>query len=340
MKNLIDDYGLIIVIIVVAFLGIILFSVHQVPSLELSGGIVVIISAMFGVLLTVAITRALLTRQSQIEKEQKENAKKFEKKLETYEIFLKTLLEIVKKGGVLTEVDTKELVFQIALVRMHTKSEQVVELLEDIGRIVDKMSDFNEIPDLSIHIMTMIENLQKELYTQAEIGERVDQEKIKDVVKKLTTSLADATELDIDSIESSQDLELLTQNFEKDLQKRLQERLQTSDYIYSQEGKGTPNFHITKKEWRGVKVVLLCRNNKLHLSVQGADESSYRNMYMALRRKFGGSFNKWLWIVRLKTYANWPGTDKDIVEEKVLSYICPRLIGSVNFVDEYFKELH
>ena len=53
------------------------------------------------------------------------DTKKFEEKLKTFKEFLNTLCNIIKQGDNVCEQDIKELIFQIALVRMHTKGEHI-----------------------------------------------------------------------------------------------------------------------------------------------------------------------------------------------------------------------
>ena len=188
--------GLILVICYI----VLIISESQKPTIFLSSGIVAIISAILGVLLTVSVTSILLKKQSEAQKElldkqsekeeiKERNVKVFEKKQEIYHTFLGKFQEIIQDGeikiGVRKEDGTidletdelKDLIFQLAYIQMHADTDKIKTILIHIAEITQTLNDFKEkreedknkgleefYTDLSIKLFKIVAVLKADLY--------------------------------------------------------------------------------------------------------------------------------------------------------------------------------
>jgi hypothetical protein len=385
-KNSVQLKDIVITLIVVIFACtvIIFLSIYPIPSVALSGAIIVIISAFTGGWITIVVTRLLLSQQQKAQKElidtqtahehKKElDTKKFEEKLKTYQKFLETLCEIIKKESKVSKQDIKELIFQIAMVRMHTTNgEHVNALFEAISKIVENInnkivesSNKSNLTKLTEHILDVIKILQQELYTKDEIGD-LDSKKFEDSLDiltnyidwiEITDSKSDSdgipyepenniekgdkkTITDNINTENIENIETITKRFEEALKERLQNELKApyNNVEYSLKGKETPGFIVRSKEW-GNDDFCICLTYddpaEVYISIHGAKDNDYKDMYLHIRRILGGRFNKGNWFMCLEEpYNQWVYTDKgreifSNLDEKMMTYICDLFIKSI-----------
>jgi hypothetical protein len=171
-------------------------SESQKPTVFLSSGIVAIVSAVLGVLLTVTVTSILLKKQSNAEMQKDIDVIVFEKKQKVYHSFLNELKKIIQDGEIKiwtkredgsadTTVDElKDLIFQLGYLKMHTADKTINTVLEGITEIIQQMNKFkgsddqqNDLADfytsLSDELFKIIDCLKTDLYPQSnniEIG--------------------------------------------------------------------------------------------------------------------------------------------------------------------------
>jgi len=188
--------GLILIICYI----VLIISESQKPTIFLSSGIVAIISAILGVLLTVSVTSILLKKQSEAQKElldkqsekeeiKERNVKVFEKKQEIYHKFLGKLQEIIQDGEIKIGVrkedgkidletdELKDLIFQLAYIQMHADTDKIKTILGYVADITKTLNEFKEKPeevknkvleeyytDLSIKLFKIVAVLKADLY--------------------------------------------------------------------------------------------------------------------------------------------------------------------------------
>jgi len=357
-KNL-KFYGILILISVGFIVTPIIFRVFEIEILPSQ-----FVGALFGVFITAIVTAFLLRGQTEGEAKKEIDTKKFEEKLKTYQKFLEKLCEIVKQDGSVSEKDIKDLIFQISLVRMHTKGKQVKGLFEAISKIIsninskqlvesDKNDEADSIAELAKHILSVIEILQEELYTKEEIGE-LNTEDIKEIensIKNLSEDIVGRMENKVDFDVIPQDklkdinVEDVTKRFEKALEEKLQISLkEIKNLEYMRKGEKSPNFFIKNpKDWGDEFHVHLTYGEKLLLCIKGANENDYRALYLSFRRQLGGYFNRVHWYLPIEEpYTKWIFTDEGRelycnLDEKMLSYICELITKSVKCFDDYRK---
>jgi hypothetical protein len=155
--------------------------------------------ALIGVVITAIITVLLLQGQTSNEEQKEKNMKIFEKKQEVYHNFLAELKKIIQDNKIsihsineeedYNSVDElKDLIFQLGLLKLHTKEENVKKVFESVGKIIqmfdsddykpkkenkdDKNSELDKMTkyynDLNTHLFSIINVLKKDLYDISE----------------------------------------------------------------------------------------------------------------------------------------------------------------------------
>lgn len=208
MKKFIKENGTVLfVCLFVLFttcFAVVLFSESQVPTPFASSGIVAFISALIGVILTVVVTNILLKRQSEDSEQKEKNMKIFEKKQDVYHGFLDQFKSIINDGKItitsfeenkMAEDDElKDLIFQIAYLRLHTDEKNVNEVFSKIVAIIRAMNDFewskpeekrkmltSYYAELSKNIFEITLILKSDLYDKKDKHE-IDKQKIIDLL--------------------------------------------------------------------------------------------------------------------------------------------------------------
>jgi hypothetical protein len=185
--------GAIIVLFVICF-ALLYVAEAQVPTIFTNNGIVAIISAIIGVLLTVFVTSILLKQQSETEQEKDKSLIVFEKRQEIYHAFLENLKSIIQGGEIRIGVkqsdgtidrnidDLKDLVFQLCYLQMHTSKETIDKVLDKLADIIGYLNDYyysteekdkqKKMPEfyssLSNALFEIVSILKKDLYGKDE----------------------------------------------------------------------------------------------------------------------------------------------------------------------------
>ncbi|MDR1717236.1 MAG: hypothetical protein LBS20_15490 [Prevotella sp.] len=165
--------------------ALLLIPESQMPTLLQSSGLVAIISAFLGVIMTVSVTAILLEKQADIEQTKNKNMKIFEKKQEVYHAFLEKLKEIIQddevaigtvKGQAVDEL--KDLIFQLGFLQMHQNTKDSMNnILKKMAKIIELMNKYknseskNEelegyYTELSMELFEVVAILRKDLYDE------------------------------------------------------------------------------------------------------------------------------------------------------------------------------
>lgn len=141
-------WGVIFICVVLMSLLIVFIDKFSVPSTNISDGIVAIVSAFVGVVITVAVTGVLLNTQSETEYLREKNVKQFEKKQETYHDFLEQLGNIITDltkrslaGNVAQSYENiaslENLIFQFGYLRIHMPDDTFIKVIAYTAEIFD-----------------------------------------------------------------------------------------------------------------------------------------------------------------------------------------------------------
>ena len=141
-------WGVIFICVILMSLLIVFIDKFSVPSNNTSDGVVAIISAFVGVVITVAVTGVLLNTQSENEYLREKNVKQFEKKQQTYHCFLEKLGNIVidltqrSLGGndakSYENISSLEnLIFQFGYLRIHMSDDAFIKVMAYTAEIFE-----------------------------------------------------------------------------------------------------------------------------------------------------------------------------------------------------------
>ena len=95
-------------------------------------------SAMAGALVAAIITLFLLKGQTAVEADRQRDSKVFEEKLKIYKGFLEKLCDVVKDMNI-TEEEEIELQFQVSYIAMHTGSNSIKKISEQVREIIKQI---------------------------------------------------------------------------------------------------------------------------------------------------------------------------------------------------------
>lgn len=189
--------GLIVLVIALTLFIIVATVMFQIFEIEILPA--QFAGAIIGVVITVIITAVLLQGQTSSEEKKDRNMKIFEKKQEVYHNFLAELKKIIQDNKISihsineeeddNSVDElKDLIFQLGLLKLHTKEENVKKVFEYVGKIIkmfdsddykpkkenkdDKKSELDKMTkyynDLNTHIFNIVNVLKVDLYGDSE----------------------------------------------------------------------------------------------------------------------------------------------------------------------------
>ena len=141
-------WGVIFICVILMSLLIVFIDKFSVPSNNTSDGVVAIVSAFVGVVITVAVTGVLLNTQSENEYLKEKNVKQFEKKQQTYHCFLEKLGNIVidltqrSLGGndakSYENISSLEnLIFQFGYLRIHMSDDAFIKVMAYTAEIFE-----------------------------------------------------------------------------------------------------------------------------------------------------------------------------------------------------------
>jgi hypothetical protein len=146
MKKFIRKYGLLLVtligLLVLICFALLLIPEFQIPTMLQSSGLVAIISAFLGVLMTVAVTAFLLEKQTASESKKEKDVKIFKQKIEVYSEFLSAMWGMLDKEEYTIEElkQLRTICFQKLF--FYLNDEQTKKISEQIKNI--NPEDYNE----------------------------------------------------------------------------------------------------------------------------------------------------------------------------------------------------
>lgn len=119
---------------------------------------------MAGALVAAIITLFLLKGQTALEADRQKDSKVFEEKLRIYQEFLKKLCDVVKDQKI-TPDEEIELQFQVSYIAMHTKSDSIKIISEQVRKIVvDIKNNEKDSNNMLTQLFVISDALYKELY--------------------------------------------------------------------------------------------------------------------------------------------------------------------------------
>ena len=143
-------FDIVIIFLIVAIMSIGIFCInHFGLSVDISTGLIAIISAFIGIVLTTAITFLLLSKQSEYEAKKEHLVSQFNKKQETYYYFLNTLEKdvitliersIKDNNGLAYQniVILENLIFQFGYLKVHMNNDKFLEIISLVSNILEK----------------------------------------------------------------------------------------------------------------------------------------------------------------------------------------------------------
>ena len=196
-------YGIIIVFVVIFLSSSIIFKVYQIDILPSQ-----LFGALIGVFITAIVTAFLLRGQTEGDEKREKSVKVFEKKQEIYHNFLEKFQKIIQNGDIRigikkedgsvdnTTDELKDLIFQLAFIQMHTKTENTTKILSCIAHVKQTLKEFNAKTDeeknkgletyyseLSQELFDIVAILKADLYHETEI-DTIPQEEMINILKK------------------------------------------------------------------------------------------------------------------------------------------------------------
>jgi len=211
-ENLPYWLGAIILLFIICFV-LMYFSESQIPTVFTSSGIVAIISAFIGVILTVFVTSILLNKQTETQKDliqtqsesetQKDkNVKIYEEKIQIYKEFLSKLYEICKVSKK-SEEHVKELILHISYLTMHTSSEGVNNIVSQLKNVLNDDEKKNE--TLAKNILQLVLQMQLELYGKKLGNSEIEYKNFSELLMDIETEMDEVKtlpkEIEFDRIE-------------------------------------------------------------------------------------------------------------------------------------------
>jgi hypothetical protein len=137
-------YGSIVAFVLIFIASSIIFKVYQIEILPSQ-----FFGALIGVFITAIVTAFLLRGQTEGDEQREKSVKVFEKKQEVYHAFLEKFQKIIQSGvrkedgSIDNTDDLKDLIFQLALIQMHTETKNTEEILTCIAGIKQTLNEFN-----------------------------------------------------------------------------------------------------------------------------------------------------------------------------------------------------
>lgn len=153
IKNIVS-WGVILLFVILLSLVIIFIDKYSLPSTNVSDGLVAVISAFVGILVTMTVTAILLNKQSEVESSKERNVIQFTKKQETYYTFLQQLESIITslternmKGNDKTSyeniVTLEHLLFQFGYMRIHMNDQMFEQIIDYVAEIFKTYRSIN-----------------------------------------------------------------------------------------------------------------------------------------------------------------------------------------------------
>lgn len=318
-----------------------------------------ILSALAGAVVAAIITLFLLLGQTSSEEKKERNTKVFEEKLRIYQDFLHCLYEVIKDGEV-TEEEAIRLQFQTSFITMHTDSEHIKVIAQQVQSIVSDLKNKEGDPDNSANnaennarnnanlmqcLFSIVEEFKKELY-QFNLT-KTDRDNIAEAVKAFST-IMDAVEVKEEmpnteslSIEEASNLSQNLKEFVGELRQSMENKLANWTFEPGELEKGVYiNFGYKGRE-ESVRVMLSYEdsNGEHYLQVHLEHDDSHE-VYKHMKWRFGGRQNKWSWWKYLdENFRLLANTGEMLTRDwnKPLSYIEGKLTELLDYVETFVK---
>jgi len=157
-----------IVIMFIVCFTLMFFTETQAPSMLTSSGIVAIISAIIGVLLSVLVTHILLQNQSDTEAQKDKDMEIYKQKVKVFSKFSKELWKMVDDWTITSDAIFKELkTMCFDKLIFYLNKEEIEVLTETIGKIdFEKQQNEKEQDELRLNISTITNILQDSLWNK------------------------------------------------------------------------------------------------------------------------------------------------------------------------------
>lgn len=152
--------------------------------------------AVFGVVITAVITQLLLKGQGDKERNAKRSAKVFEERLIIYKAFLQKLCDVVQDLKIEPQEEI-QLQFQVANIAMHTSSQSIREISENVREIIVKIKNGeDDRNDMLAPLFNIANVFTKELYESTEDVIKVDSEDWKNTLLNFQALLVQPDTMD------------------------------------------------------------------------------------------------------------------------------------------------
>ena len=314
----------------------------------------IIASAFMGAGATAWLTNMLLNNQQESEEKKEKNIKVYEEKLHIYKEFLECLYEIIKDGEV-TKEEAIRLEFQTSYITMHTRSEQIKVIAEQIKEIVTGLngkitpgeksnsaeSESERNKDLMTYLFNIVKEFRKELY-QFSPTEK-DENNIKEAVNAFRSIMDPVEEKreekDLEQLDSSADVNGILNRFTD----KLVELVGADERIWSiNRGELKDGVYLNyawKSNEEGVRVLLDYENEKHYLAIH-LDYHDTHEAYKHMKWRFGGRQNKWCWWKYLESTALVEDILNGNVDISLLAEQFKELLKYLESFERIFQEIY
>lgn len=329
------------------------------------------LAACLGAGVTVIITNLLLTeqtrqqemlqsRQNEAQKELQDIAKtqeleqimetkRYEEKLRIYQDFLKCLYEVIKDGNV-TKEEAIQLQFQTSYITMHTESEHIKVIAQQVESIVGNLKEDNN-ADLMRCLFSIVGEFRKELYLSKQTKDNDrnnksdDSNNIEDAIKSFS-SITNAVEVkrrdNIETVSNNEQANIANnlKDFLKVLQANIEPHLTQWIFESACSDNGI-NINIGLKGYEeDVRVFLSYDDNGEHYFQVHLEHDNTQEVYEHMKWKFGGRRNKWCWWKYLD--VNWRplASTPEIMTcdwNVLLNYLTEKITGLTSYVETFIK---
>lgn len=155
-----------------------------------------LLAAILGVVITAVITQLLLKGQGDKERNAKRSAKVFEERLVIYKAFLQKLCDVVQDLKIEPQEEI-QLQFQVANIAMHTGSQSIREISENVREIIVKIKNGeDDRNDMLAPLFNIANVFTKELYESTEDVIKVDSEDWKNTLLNFQALLVQPETMD------------------------------------------------------------------------------------------------------------------------------------------------
>jgi hypothetical protein len=107
----------------------------------------------------------------------------------------------------------------------------------------------------------------------------------------------------------------VVKNFQDVLIAKLKDKFPVEDWIYGEDSERNINISLRKKSWSEETEMGIFDydSSRMHFATRYNWTGYYKDVYMLMRRDFGGRYNKWNWYSQLKDpYNKWDETNAGI----------------------------